>query len=143
MLLPYGIGHQFLFSRLSIGAELDGYTSLTSDDSSTKSTVTDRVNAGSLKYYSANPSLMILEGNFKYRYSPTVNFSGGVGTTVAGANTAYGHHLYAGVEFSWQAYSRPIGLSKQERHIREFKETTSDGVDQSLFEDEDLSEELK
>lgn len=86
---------------------------------------------------------MIVEGNFKYRFSNSVNFSAGAGTTLAGANTAYGHHFYAGVELSWQAYSRHIGESKHEKHLREFKESTSDGVDQSLFEDENLSEELK
>lgn len=146
-LVPYGLGSQVQFSKYTLGAEVEGFAGASEDDltatPSEKTAVTDRVNAGSLRYYSINPSQMIGELNFKYKIGRASILTLGAGTTLSGVNTAYGHHFYAGLEFSWQAFfNRSVQRPDKVKALKEFKETTEDGVDQSLFEDVDLSDEI-
>lgn len=160
-LMPYGLGAQFKFERFHFGAEILGYQSVTDDSKGNEALRTgyiNGVNAGSLKFYSAEPSLVNSQIYLNWLVSKkwTVQVNGGM--TLAGANSAAGYHVGGYLRYSFdmtEGYVQPepyvpvnsavpnyrsnmyneTDLSS-EKKVKSFREDTNDGVDQHIFKPE-------
>lgn len=156
-LLPWGVGFQYKLSQIKLGAELFGFQSVT-DDTSTSAGRTAYINsvqAGSLKFYGQNPSLMdaTVFGTWNVTKKWALQANGGV--TLLGSNSAAGYHVGGFIRYTFdftEGYSQsddyvpiesatPRGRSRvhdrsdslSSEKVRQFREETDDGVDQNLF----------
>lgn len=150
-LLIYGFGAEVIFSDAALGLDFAGYSSASDDEKtstpSVRETLTNRVNAGSKKFFSINPGLLDGSVYFSYAFNPDFIFKVSAGATVMGSNTADGYH--AGVGFNWGFGGGPVKTS-QGRKVKTplkkienksnlpdsepgFQIDTQDGVNQDLF----------
>lgn len=144
-LLPWGVGVELSYPGWGWGGKIFGYQSLTEDPDTNHKTqrliVVDRVNAGSLAYYSVNPSVVDSEVFAKFRFKNTWTLAVGGGTTITGANTAAGYHGGVSLAYTWdsepsyymKSSDQETGISS-EKKVRKFKEEVDDGVNQNLFQ---------
>ncbi|KYG67101.1 hypothetical protein AZI86_08805 [Bdellovibrio bacteriovorus] len=156
-LMPWGVGLQFKLSSLVLGAELFGYQSVSddTDSSALRTAYINSVNAGSLKFYGKNPSLMDSQvyGTWNINRKWSLQANGGV--TLTGSNSAAGYHVGGFLRYSFdftegylrddgytpmdsdvpggrsQMYDRSDSMTSEK--VRDFREETEDGVDQNLF----------
>jgi hypothetical protein len=134
-LIPYGVYGEKLGKKWSFGGNLQGYASASYDKDTNNSTArtnwANTVNAGSFKFFMPNPQL--LETNFwaQVKTSNNMNFMFGFGLTLNGANAANGWNVMGGVTYR---ISTDEGQNDHKSELERFQEETSDGVDQSLFE---------
>lgn len=149
-LLPYGLGAQLKFDKVNWGAEVFGYQSISTDTSENMALRTgyiNGVNAGSMKFYSVEPSLVDSQLYMTWLVSKkwTVQVNGGM--TVAGENIASGFHVGGFLRYSFdmtEGYTQPneyftptksespAELSS-EKKVKYFREDVSDGVNQKIF----------
>ncbi len=156
-LLPWGIGFQKRMSKYRVGAEVFGFQSVTDDtveNDTLRRSYINAVNAGSFKFYSANPALVDAMLYATWLASQQWNFQVTAGNTIMGDNMAAGFHVGASVLYSFDltdGYSsetyRPISSPaprsrsnmyreselSSERKVRQFEEDINDGVDQKQF----------
>lgn len=157
-LLPWGVGAQLEMNRIRWGAELYGYQSVTDDtnnkDGIIRTAYTNSVNAGSLKFYSRDPSLIEAQGTVTWLISKKWTVQGSAGMSLAGANTASGFHVGGFLRYSWDftegyvvpeyapidspvpAYKAKTSLDddlSSAKKVPRFKEAIDDGVDQTIF----------
>lgn len=148
-LMPWGAGAEARFSKFILGGKVFGYQTVLDDPESGKKSlrlqVNDRVNGGSLKFYSVNPSVIDSEVYAKIKFNRAWTLSAGVGTTISGSSMAAGLHGGLNLGFAWDSqpsyYLRPGSTGSpieddlsSERKVPRFKEETNDGVDQKIFE---------
>ncbi len=158
-LMPWGAGAQFKMNRHRWGAELLGYQSI-SDDTNNKDSVIrtayiNSVNAGSLKFYSANPSLIDTQVYATWALHPKWSLQANAGMTLTGTNTAAGYHVGGFIRYSFdmtegyseEPYVAPVDSPvpsyrsnmydnselSSDKKVKQFKESVDDGVDQDLF----------
>ncbi len=130
--LPYALGAELDFNKTYLGFELGGFRSVSYDqDTNTpalKTTVTDRVNAGSLKFYSVNPSVMELKTWLAWDLAPYLSMNIGGGGTINGENYAAGYQFFAGITY------RTITLPKEKvsSPVDEFKPTPDPVTEKEL-----------
>lgn len=156
-LLPWGVGLQFKLSSLVLGGELTGYQSISddTDTSAQRTSYINSVNAGSLKFYGKNPSLMDSQFYATWNINRKWSLQANGGVTLTGSNAAAGYHVGGFVRYSFdfsEGYLRddeylptdsavPTGRSQMydrsdsmtSEKVRDFREETEDGVDQNLF----------
>ncbi len=146
-LLPWGLGVQAFYPKWGWGGKVFGYQSITDDpDTNNKiqrTIVTDRVDAGSLRFYSVNPSVIDSEVFMKLKIKNAWVIGVGGGATITGVNTAAGYHAGVSLMYSWDSepsyYLKKFPVSTQEddlgseKKVPEFKEEIDDGVDQNIF----------
>jgi hypothetical protein len=146
-LLPWGAGLELRFYMWTLGGKVFGYQSILDDPDKNNKTqrliVNDRVNAGSLKFYAVNPSLIDSEVYAKIKVFRNWTLSVGAGTTVTGSATAAGLHAGANLTYTWDSQPsyylhKDTGTSEDalssEKKVPRFKEEINDGVDQKIFE---------
>jgi hypothetical protein len=103
-LMPWRVGSQVNLAGFFFRGELGGHLTLRDDEftanSSARRDVTNRVNAGSYRYYSVDPNLIEarLEGGIPA--SRELEIVGGATHTLAGESVAYGYSLYLGIRYS-------------------------------------------
>ncbi|MGZ3742249.1 MAG: hypothetical protein ACXWRE_00065 [Pseudobdellovibrionaceae bacterium] len=144
-LLPWGTGVEATYSKWGWGGKIFGYQSITDDpDTANKIQrliVIDRVDAGSEKFYSVNPSVVDSEAFVKFRFNNAWTLTTGGGATLTGSNTAAGYHAGISLLYSWD--SEPSYYLKStvqedelgsEKKVPKFKEEIDDGVNQKLFQ---------
>lgn len=147
-LMPWSIGAEFgSAGTFRFGARLFGSQSI-SDDSDTgvtgefnRAVTSARVNAGSLKFYGVNPSVVDSEVFGVARLSRGFFIGASAGTTLSGVNVAQGFHVEGTLTYRFS--TAPVvsrrggtpGLSI-DPVVDEFEEDTEDGVDQKLFQPE-------
>jgi hypothetical protein len=143
-LIPYGMYAEKLGKKWSFGGNLQGYISANFDKDTgnpgPRNTWASNVNAGSFKFFMPNPQL--LETNFwaQVKSSNNMNFMFGLGLTLNGANAANGWNILGGVTYR---ISTDDGQGERKSELDRFQEETSDGVDQSLFEQEQSASKKK
>lgn len=144
-LMPWGLGVEFLTSSFKFGSRLHGFQSASQDKDAGSSEgelarqgVSDRINAGSLKYYAINPSLVDLDVFVVFQLGRPWILELHGGLTLAGQNTAAGYH--GGAVISYVFNSRPVPKARPfdpkrsvDPYLDQFEETIDDGVDQNLF----------
>lgn len=101
----YKLEGQFIILPFVIGLGVDGFWNVTDDDYtnnvSKRTDVTNRVNGGSLEYYSVNPSATFANIWAAYYFSPQVSGSIGYRITNDGKNYAKSEALTIGLNIGW------------------------------------------
>lgn len=159
-LMPWGAGAQTRLGNVLLGAEIFGYQSVSDDTDKNnflRTSYVNAVNAGSMKFYSINPSLIDSQAYVQFALGTHWTVQGQGGMTLAGENSAAGFHVGAFIRYSFDMTSgyrieesprnttspvpkqrsnmydqRDTTLSS-EKKVRGFREDTSDGVDQGAF----------
>lgn len=149
-----GRSHQFTlkiglaqrFKLFELGAEYHMESAFTDDDTyqtpTIKQTVTNRVNAGSTKYYNVNPELHSAKIWANYRWSKTIKLQLGFDKTLNGKNTANGLAIFSGL--SWDLNSSPTkkdSSKKGDRFTPEQEEL--EGKAKEYFDFDPEAEEFK
>ncbi|MBX2995123.1 MAG: hypothetical protein KF681_09880 [Bdellovibrionaceae bacterium] len=144
-LLPYGILGEFPLGSFTLGADLRGYASLSSDSTSDTEITRDfyqcRTNGCAKRYYAMNPSLLESSAYFKWAVSRTWDVSAGFTMAITGQSTATGYGAFANIGYRWGLPAAPTPMEDSEtlpagraRVVNPgFQEETNDGVDQNLF----------
>ena len=152
-LLLYVGGLELRFDNIKFGGLLTGQATLKDDDNSTKpflrDVVTGRVNAGSRKFDSVNPTLLDSEIYLKYNFDSNFSLKTFGGYTFLGTNNAVGIH--AGTTLTWGFGGEPSSKSNSAVKVKQlrrplpkstisidpndkyFNEDTNDGVNQDYF----------
>lgn len=161
-LLPWGIGAQLKVPRVRLGAELFGSQSISDDQDKgtnkelTRTAYINQVDAGSMKFYSINPSLIDTSVYATFMINPKWSIQGNGGMTVAGNNAAAGFHIGGFIRYSYdmtegyvekpyvpvqsplpqersQMYKPEDTSISSEKKVKSFREDTNDGVSQEAF----------
>lgn len=158
-LLTYGVGGEFRFSELGLGAALEGFSTVKDDEftnsASRRDLITTRVNGGSKKFYSINPNLLAAEVFLNFAMTENIKFKAYGGTDVTGSNIAQGFFVGGAITFSLDygngsdaleerratRRSQPAKKVKAKTTNNNFQESTDDGVDQNYFKSLDPNKE--
>ncbi len=157
-LMPWGVGAQFRHSRFRWGAELFGSQSVTEDtvaNPALRTAYLNAANAGSFKFYAADPSVVDTQVYAGWMFTRKLNLSLQGGMTLAGTNAAAGFHAGGFIRYSFDlsegyvedTYVAPISSEvpsyrsnmyeesevSSERKVKRFREALEDGIDQNLF----------
>ncbi|MES2802763.1 MAG: hypothetical protein V4654_09750 [Bdellovibrionota bacterium] len=155
-LLTYGVGGEFRFSELGLGAVVEGFSSVKDDEftnsASRRDLITTRVNGGSRKFYSINPNALAAEVFLNFAMTEWIKFKAYGGADVTGSNTSQGFFVGGALTFTLDYGSggddleeqRVIRRSQRAKKVKKpvdnsFKESTDDGVDQNYFKSVDPS----
>jgi len=160
-LMTYGVGAEYRFSEVGIGAALNAYSSIKDDDKTNSSLVRDsittRVSAGSKKFYSINPNLINSELFFNFEATDNLLIKLFGQYDIYGSNISQGFAIGATVQFAFDTgidvikskvenkLNSPNGRRKIEpaptnsNHF--FQEDTDDGVNQDYFKPIDPKKE--
>ncbi len=142
-LIPWELALSSKFHYWMIEGRIYGYENLGDDQyteiPSTRTSVTDRVNAGSLHFFSINPKSVAWEAMSGYRWTPTFETLLGYGSTITGSSSASGFHVLGLVRFS-------LGESQTQR-IRRLRSEKLDrrsrkNVDEFEYDEEKSDVEL-
>jgi hypothetical protein len=162
MLLPWGIGGRFRIPRVRLGAELFGSQSISDDQDKgtnkelTRAAYINQVDAGSLKFYSINPSLIDTMAYATFFMTPKWSLQANGGMTVAGSNSAAGFHVGGFIRYTFDMtegyvekpfvplaspapqersnmYAPVDNSLSSEKKVKKFQEDTDDGVSQEVF----------
>ena len=151
-LFPWAMNAEWALSGMTLGGELFGFQSISDDKDkgSANEVIRDalrsRVNGGSAKYYSTNPS--VVDSNLYLKIGFGNDFvtwiAGGI--PLIGNNYSNGFHAEAGLRWTFggestqrarkKPLSIPIGEGSRistDKKVEKFKEDTNDGVDQRIF----------
>ncbi len=156
-LLTYGVGGEFRFSELGLGAVVEGFSSVKDDEftnsASRRDLITTRVNGGSKKFYSINPNALAAEVFLNFAMTEWIKFKAYGGADVTGSNTSQGFFVGGALTLTLD-YGNGSDDLEEQRVIRRsqrpakkvkkpvdngFKESTDDGVDQNYFKSVDPS----
>lgn len=159
-LMPWGVGTQVRLNKVLLGAEVFGFQSVSDDTDKNnflRTSYVAAVNAGSMKFYSINPSLIDTQAYAQFALGSRWTVQGHGGMTLAGENSAAGFHVGAFIRYSFDmttgyrieeestSLSSPVPKQRSnmydqrdttlssEKKVRQFREDTSDGVDQRVF----------
>lgn len=144
-LMPWSAGVEFMTTSFRFGGVVHGFQS-TSDDADAgssdgelaRTTTSNRVNGGSLRYYAINPSLVDLDGFVVFELGRPWALTLHGGLTLAGQNTAAGYHGGAGLSYTFN--TKPVRRRRPydsqisvDPYVDQFREDVNDGVDQDIF----------
>jgi len=119
---PYSAGAKWHLGEWSIYGGVQGFLSVTNDQFSEtpqeRSAITDRVNGGSFRYYSIDPSLLETQAHVDWMLSETVNLSLGVTKTLNGTNSAEGFGVLGGLAFRWGGTDDSLNKGERVRKKR-------------------------
>jgi hypothetical protein len=151
-LFLWGVNGELALSKFTLGGEIFGFQSVSDDvDKGTPAEANRdafrlRVNGGSARFYSVNPSVVDSNVYLKSKISDQFDFWLAAGLPVVGNNYANGYHAEAGLRFligdhvarrlHHRAVSVPVDDSARlstDKKVDRFQEDTNDGVDQRIF----------
>lgn len=134
-LLNYGVGSEFRFSELGLGAALEGFATIKDDEFtnavSRRDNLTTRVNAGSKKFYSVNPNLLAAEVFLNFAMTQEFKLKIYGGADLIGSNISQGYFLGGTLTYILD-FSKPTATPSKKKRPR-FQEDTDDGVSQDYF----------
>jgi hypothetical protein len=143
MLLPLGAEVLYNSRRFTMAGGIESYFSITDDDYASdedrRTDVTNRVNGGSLTYYSVNPSLTKVYALAKFYLEPQLYLGGGVKQSIFGESAAYGTEFFAnfGFSFGGERARKLTGLKAQDLDSNteefEFKFDEDTDKDEDVF----------
>jgi hypothetical protein len=139
-LIPYSLGSEFNFSKVSLGAELRGYQTVIKDKYTNTPSEREGVatkNGQALKFFSVDPSLLETNLWLRSRIGNSFGFKVGGGISLTGASVSAGWNVFAALSYTLGASTRN-SQDDLEPVISEdpkgFQEETNDGVNQELFQ---------
>lgn len=140
----YQVGLNWKPGRFKIGGGLYGSSVAISDEYSDRrilrDLVTNRVNGGSWKFYSVDPSVLGLEGHASFRLNESFNLYGSFDKTINGEASASGWTARIGLEFllpaedseRYNEINTPDVLRPEPVEVKTFEPDPTD-YDKSLF----------
>lgn len=147
--MPWYFGGGLQWKHSFLGLEINGFQTVTddSDKGSTneglRNTLNQRVNAGSYKFYSINPSHIQVQANLDIGFSSGFVVKSYVANSISGQNYANGLSIGLMVNLLFDTVSNnphrePLPIKEVEPVKRDenFQIQTQDGVDQKLFQKE-------
>jgi hypothetical protein len=103
--IPYSAGARLTLGDITIFGSVFGFFSNSFDEFTEtpeeRTDITDRVNAGSLRYYAVDPSLLNSQLSLDIAVSRQASITLGATKTLNGLNAAEGFGVVAGLEFRW------------------------------------------
>lgn len=149
-LLPWSIGMGWNSGGSLLGARLFGFQSISDDKDKnfrfSREYVNNKVNGGSLKYYSVNPSVMSVEGLWFFKLQRQLQVQLHFGLDLAGQS--YSKGMFGGLNFvfDWGEKQRSLrhrpkrevqqprgnGIAVETETI-DFREDTNESTDQKYF----------
>lgn len=124
MLFPYEVQLVKAFDSLQISSGFWGYVSILDDEFTSvpgnRTGVTDRVNGGSYRFYSVNPTMMEAGGALGLALGDQTYGRLGLSHTLAGEQTANGFTVWLSVSYSFGA-DEQIGESKHREKVKKIK----------------------
>ena len=146
-LLTYQAGLLYRSRPLWIKAFATGFDTLSADQYTNspgqRNLVLDRVNAGSLRHYSVDPSVLDAGVQFGIDLNKQFLLLVGYQTALNGSNYSKGDTFTIGIDIQRAMYSRPSKKSKVRRHRRTSRETfepDESQIDETLFEPDPIQE---
>ncbi len=151
-LFPWGLNAEWTFDSATFGGELFGFQSVTDDKDkgSSNEVIRDamrsRVNGGSARFYTTNPSVVDSNIYLKIGFGRDFMLWLAGGIPLVGNNYSNGVHAESGIRWTFgsgsserarkRAVSIPVGETSRlstDKKVDTFKEDTNDGVDQRIF----------
>ncbi len=154
-LLPWLIGFQYQWKRLSIGLSLLGSFSIINDSSPSekRKALTDKVNAGSFKFFSSDPSIVSYSLNSSIKINKRLNLQGSFYQELIGSNHSKGYGFITSLQYSYKTKNNSKNIKdgflkkaskrfknkkiKDGKILKDFKEdmTIEEDYDDDLFKD--------
>lgn len=154
-LLPWNFGAGVKWGQSFVGAEMNGFQSISDDgDKGTleaaRYSLIQRVNGGSYKFYSVNPSHIQAAVNLDIGFSRAFVLKSFFATSMSGQNYASGMNIGVSLTVLFDALMnknsyhepkvKPVEAVKEQVPVKQEEENyriqTDDGVDQTLFQKE-------
>jgi hypothetical protein len=147
--IPYGIVGELPFTSWIIGGSVTGYSSATYDSNTNNPTQqvawNNNVNGGSQMFDSINPQVLEANGWLKWRLGREYSILLGGGSTLSGSNMANYWNVNGGI--SYRLGTKEVSSAPQVAPPKPnpflFQEETADGVDQSVFQKEEVVPQTK
>ena len=143
---------EWAFEGTTFGGEVFGFQAITDDkdkgaaNEALRDALRSRVNGGSAKFYTTNPSVTDSNIYLKIGFSQDFLLWVAGGIPLLGNNYSNGPHAEAGLRWTFgnPSYTRarkkvisiPVGETSRlitEKKVETFREDTNDGVDQRIF----------
>ncbi|MEZ4872868.1 MAG: hypothetical protein R2827_11660 [Bdellovibrionales bacterium] len=135
----FKLGSFYRFNKYYFGLEFNGFNSMTDDKyvdaRLNRTTITDRVNAGSLLHYAVNPSVLNAKAWAGLKASQNYMFKIGMEQAINGESYASGNTIWFQMEIRslYQSALPPTHSEEQETLKKEFVPSTS-GEDEKIEE---------
>jgi len=134
-LLIYHAGFMYQDNVWELGVLFGGFSSVVQDQHpNTRHSILNQFNAGSLKFYSANPSSHGITGWIDLKLSKKTQMFAHYGVNFLGSNYAQGHSINVGIR---RGFIKPRSSLPYRRAVRCFEEKKEDM--ESLFNENDDS----
>lgn len=146
--LPWHLGGGIQWKHSFLGLELNGFQTVTGDgdqgtNESIRNTLIQKVNAGSFKFYSVNPSHIQAAVNFDIGFSRGMIVKTYLANSISGQNYSSGMTVGIAVNLLFDTISNnPKFEETKVKDVQPIKKDddyqiqTQDGVDQKLFQKE-------
>ncbi len=147
-IMPWYLGGGLQWKHSFLGLELNGFQTVTDDpdrgsNEAARNTLNQRVNAGSYKFYSVNPSHIQVQANLDIGFSSGFIMKSYVANSISGQNYANGLTVGVMVNLLFDTFSnnphkevQPVRDVEPIKREENYQIQTQDGVDQSLFKKE-------
>jgi hypothetical protein len=147
--MPWYVGGGLQWKHSFFGLELNGFQTITddSDKGSTneaiRNTLIQRVNGGSYKFYSINPSHIQVQANLDIGFSSGFVVKSYIANSISGQNYANGLTIGVALNLLFDTFSNyphkeilPVKQVEPAKQEENYQIQTQDGVDQKLFQKE-------
>ncbi|OYZ22210.1 MAG: hypothetical protein B7Y39_07900 [Bdellovibrio sp. 28-41-41] len=147
--MPWYVGGGMQWKHSFFGLELNGFQTITDDsdkgntNEAIRNTLIQRVDGGSYKFYSINPSHIQIQANLDVGFSSGFVVKSYIANSISGQNYANGLTVGIAVNLLFDTFSNnPHKEALPGKHIEPVKQEenyqiqTQDGVDQNLFKKE-------
>ncbi len=147
-IMPWYLGGGLQWKHSFLGLELNGFQTVTDDpdrgsNEAARNTLNQRVNAGSYKFYSVNPSHIQVQANLDIGFSSGFIVKSYIANSISGQNYANGMTIGLMVNLLFDTFSNnphkdvlPVREVEPVKREENYQIQTQDGVDQGLFKKE-------
>ena len=147
--MPWYLGGGMQWKHSFFGLELNGFQTITDDNDkgstneAVRNTLNQKVNGGSYRFYSVNPSHIQVQANLDVGFSSGFIVKSFIANSISGQNYANGLTIGLAVNLLFDTFSNnphkelpPINKPEPVKQEENYQIQTQDGVDQKLFQKE-------
>lgn len=120
------LGMRYRRPKWAFGLMAEGFSSITDDeyllDPTKRTVITDRVNAGSLRYHAVNPVNVSGRAWVDFHLSRYIAFHLATGKSINGTNSASGWSVYGGFTWRIPMTTRPTTKARERERKQELEE---------------------
>ena len=147
--MPWYVGAGMQWKHSFFGLELNGFQTITDDsdkgttNEAIRNTLIQRVNGGSYRFYSVNPSHIQVQANLDVGFSSGFVVKTYIANSISGQNYANGLTMGIALNLLFDTFSNnphkevvPVKQVEPVKQDENYQIQTQDGVDQKLFQKE-------